>query len=261
MNRSRAWAGGCVACQIRVEADPAMGEESAGGAAHPSVEMISSVLGGAAAFLGRQNAVSRAFAASPAAASTESASAATTLGRQTTPRGTGDHAKLLAAAPSASDVEVAVPPGREEIVPDLAQADPTPDQAPGRAQVMPCQIRVLPRKTPVQLQAHGRGPGGEAPAAAQWGERCGTPRQGPGAGRGCIEGSPRQIKRVEVRGGPPRHVKAKGEAEEAEEAGCLVGGLGLVWASGRMLLEDHGAACCYGAARWVPRLLAAEQDS
>lgn len=52
MNRSRAWAGGCVSCQIRVAADPTMGEESAGGAAPPSAEMISSVVGERLCFLG-----------------------------------------------------------------------------------------------------------------------------------------------------------------------------------------------------------------
>lgn len=207
MNRSRAWAGGCVSCQIRVAADPTMGEESAGGAAPPSAAMISFVVGERLRFSGGKVLYLDLMQRRPLPHPPSLLRRLRLTGGQTPPRGTGDHAKLLAAAPSASDSEVAVLPGRKEIVPDLAQADPTPDQAPGRAQVTPCQIR---RGTPLCKFRHRGKRRGAPRQIRRTGERCGTPRQGPGAGRGCTEGPPRQIKRMEVRGGPPRHVKQKG---------------------------------------------------
>lgn len=174
-------------------------------------------------FLGRQNAVLRAVTASPAAASTESASASTTYGR--TDRTQRDRRPCQAACCRSKCVRFGgcctswARGDRARSGADRPYARSGARQGAGNA------VPEQARETPVQILAQGRVPGGEAPIAAQrgkrrgaprqirrTGERCGLPRQGPGAGRGCIEGSPRQIKRMEVRGGPPLHVKAKGEA-------------------------------------------------
>ena len=199
-----------------------MDEESAGGAAPASAAMISSCQKERLRFLDGKMLCQELLQRRPLPHPLSLLQHRFNFGRKTAPRGTGDHAKLLAAVPSASDLEVAVLSGREEIVPYLAQADPTPDQAPGRAQVMPCQSR---RGRPLcrfrrrvecrEARRQRRRSGGSAEGRrAKSGARGSAveARARPGAGRGCTKGSPRQIKRVEVRGGPPRHVKAKGEA-------------------------------------------------